>query len=76
MHFHNILAHVAPRAEDAASLARKREALADQLDRHAWRERRVVAGSCGPETVDCVIRHKYLSRVLTGPRAVYGPRAT
>lgn len=64
-----------PRPEDAATLERKRAALADQLDRHYWRERRVVMGSASVETIDCVLRMRYLSRVLAGPRALGPPLA-
>lgn len=64
-----------PTQQDAASLERKRAELADKLDRHAWRERRVVSGTASAATVDCVMRNRHLSRVLAGPRPVIGPRA-
>lgn len=58
----------------AAALERKRAALASQLDRHGWRERRIVLGVASPETIDCVLRMRYLSRVLAGPRRLVGLR--
>lgn len=73
MTFRTIPAHIAPGPDDVAALARKRAELDAKLDRHGWRERRIVAGSASTETVDVVLRNRHLSRVLAGPVAL-GPR--
>lgn len=65
---------ITPRPEDRAALEAKRAALADALDRHGWRERRIVLGVASPETIDCVLRMRHLSRVLAGPRRLLGLR--
>lgn len=69
--FKTIPLRIAPGPEDMADLNARRAALADQLDRHGWRERRIVAGNASPETIDCVLRNRHLSRVLAGPRPLY-----
>lgn len=73
--FKTIPLHISPSPEDVEALARARLQLADRLDRHSWRERRIVMGSASPETVDCVLGNRHLSRVLAGPVADRAPRA-
>lgn len=60
--------------DTAAMLERKRATLADQLDRHAWRQRRMALGVASPETAACVDRMRYLSRVIEGPTRLIGLR--
>ena len=54
---------IGPHHDDAAALARARERLASELDRHYWRDCRGIVQSRA---------NRYLSRVLQGPRAL-GP---
>lgn len=75
MTFRTIPATVTPSAEDIEALARARLQLADELDRHKYRERRIVSGVASPQTIDCVLRNRHLSRVLAGPVAL-GPRTS
>lgn len=75
MKFRTMPAHIEPGPDDVAALARKRAELDAKLDRHGWRERRVVLGVASPETIDCVMRNRHLSRVLAGPVAL-GPRTS
>jgi hypothetical protein len=59
---------IGPTGEARAALDRARGRLADALDRHYWRLRRIELKQASQATVECVVRHKYLSRVLAGPR--------
>jgi hypothetical protein len=72
--FRTIPLHIAPSLEDAEALKRARLQLADKLDRHAWRERRIVNGQASPETIDATLRNRHLSRVLAGPVPDRTPR--
>lgn len=65
---------ITPRPKDAQALAAARHKLTQALECHHWRERRVVMGVASPETIDCVLRMRYLSRVLAGPRPLTGLR--
>jgi hypothetical protein len=69
--FRSIPHKLTPSLEDLEALARARLQMADRLDRHAFRERRIVAGHASPETIDCVLSNRHLSRVLAGPVAIY-----
>lgn len=60
--------------KDAAALEAKRDALMRQLDAHGWRRRRVALGVASPETVACIERMRYLTRVTEGPRRLIGLR--
>ncbi len=67
MTFRTMPAFIAPGPEDRAALDRKRAELADRLEAHEARERRIVLGVASEATIDCVMRNKHLSRVLAGP---------